>query len=208
MQDPSLEDMEKLMKGLVLPFYLVERDAVVPVGPRRFENDVEHSWSVAFLACSLAPEIDKELDVGKIAQFAIAHDLVEVFAGDTSPWQSRHTHEPKEEREEKALSLIKERFARFSWVAQTIQEYEARASDEAKFVWAVDKVIILLMRYLDEGRYYAENGITKELFDRRLAAHRKKAHAHPKIGEYYEQLLKTFEEHPEYFFQEQKKALS
>lgn len=36
------------------------------------------------LACSLAHEIDPTLDIGKISQFAIAHDLVEVYADDTS----------------------------------------------------------------------------------------------------------------------------
>ena len=197
--EPSLKDIEHLMTKLAFPFYQIERDAVPPFEPRRFENDVEHSWSVAFLACSLAPEIDTNLDVGKIAQFAIAHDLIEVFAGDTSPWHNQQTRESKDEREEKALQHIEKQFARFPWVINTIKEYESRASDEAKFVWAVDKVIILLMRYLDKGRYYVENGITKQLFDERLTAHRKKAHAHPKIGEYYEQLLEVFETHPEYF---------
>jgi 5'-deoxynucleotidase YfbR-like HD superfamily hydrolase/uncharacterized protein YqeY len=199
MQEPTLKDIEHLMTKLAFPFYQIERDAVPPFEPRRFENDVEHSWSVAFLACSLAPEIDKNLDVGKIAQFAIVHDLIEVFAGDTSPWHDQQTRESKEEREEKALKHIEKSFARFPWIIQTIKEYESRASDEAKFVWAVDKVIILLIRYLDKGRYYVENGITKQLFDQRLTGHRKKAQAHPKIGEYYEQLLEVFEKHPEYF---------
>jgi 5'-deoxynucleotidase YfbR-like HD superfamily hydrolase len=199
MQEPTLDEIERLMTKLAFPFYQIERDAVVPIESRRFENDVEHSWSVAFLACSLAPEIDKSLNVGKIAQFAIAHDLIEVFAGDTSPWHDKQTRESKDEREEKALKHIEKQFTRFPWIIETIKDYESRKSNEAKFVWAVDKIIILLMRYLDDGRYYVENGITKQLFYKRLTAHRKKAHAHPKIGEYYEQLLEIFETHPEYF---------
>jgi 5'-deoxynucleotidase YfbR-like HD superfamily hydrolase len=201
MKDPVLEDIETLMIKLVFPFYQVKRDAVPPIEPRRFENDVEHSWSVAFLACSLAPEIDKSLDLGKIAQFAIVHDLVEVFSGDTSPWHEKGVRESKAEREKNALHHIEEQFKRFHWIAQTIKEYESRKSNEAKFVWAVDKIIILLMRYADKGRYYVENGITKQLFDERLTDHRKKAHAHPKIGGYYDQLLELFEQHPEYFSQ-------
>jgi 5'-deoxynucleotidase YfbR-like HD superfamily hydrolase len=201
MQKPSLFDLEKLMTELVFPFYMIERDAVPPIEPRRFENDVEHSWSVAFLACSLAPEVDKSLDVGKIAQFAIAHDLIEVFAGDTSPWHGQDVRESKDQREEKAQKHIEEHFSRFPWIVKTIKEYETRASNEAKYVWAVDKLIILLLRYLDHGKYYVDTGITKELFDKRLVAHRKKAHAHPEVGDYYEQLLELFEAHPEYFHQ-------
>lgn len=198
-QDPTLSDLEQLLSELAFPFYRIERDAVPPIEPRKYETDVEHSWSVAFLACSLAPEIDTTLDVGKIAQFAIVHDLVEVFAGDTSPWHNKQTRLSKEEREEKAMKHIGERYTRFPWIIQTIKAYESHASREAQFVWALDKVIMLMLRHLDKGKYYVENDITKELFDTRLADHRKKAHAHPKIGEYYEQLLEIFDRHPEYF---------
>jgi putative hydrolase of HD superfamily len=200
MQEPTLEAIERLMAKLVFPFYQTMRDAVPPFEPRRSENDVEHSWSVALLACSLAPEIDANLDTGKIAQFAIVHDLVEVFAKDTSPWHSQQMRDTKDKREEEALERIAKDFARFPWIAQTIREYESHESNEAKFVWAVDKIIILITRHLDQGRYYIENGITKQLFDERLTAHRAKAHAHPKIGEYYDQLLELFEVHPEYFY--------
>jgi 5'-deoxynucleotidase YfbR-like HD superfamily hydrolase len=199
MQEPTLKDIEALMSRLIFPFYQVERDAVPPIEPRRYENDVEHSWSVALLACSLAPEIDSELNVGKIAQFAIVHDLIELFAGDTSPWHTKDSRESKEKREAKALQHIERQFTRFPWIAQTIKDYESHQSNEAKFVWAVDKIIILLLRYLDQGRFYVENGITKQLFDERLTRHRQKAHAHPKIGNYYERLLDLFAQHPEYF---------
>jgi len=203
MAEPTLTDLEKLMTELVFPFYKIERDAVPPIEPRRFENDVEHSWSVAFLACSLAPEIDKSLDVGKIAQFAVVHDLIEVFAGDTSPWHDSEVRGSKAEREEKAVKHIEKHFHRFPWIIQTIHAYESRTSKEAQYVWAVDKVIILLMRYLDKGKYYVDNQITRQLFDERLSAHRQKAHAHPKIGLYYDQLLELFAAHPEYFHQTQ-----
>ena len=201
MQEPTLEDIEALMTKLAFPFYKIERISVPPLEPRRYENDVEHSWSVAFLACSLAPEIDKGLDVGKIAQFAIVHDLIEVFAGDTTPWQPKHVRHSKEEREAQALQQIERHFSRFPWIIRTIKEYESRESHEAKFVWAVDKILPLLMRYLERGQYYVDNGITKQHFDEGLVVHRKKAHAHPKIGEYYDKLLEIFEKHPEYFAQ-------
>ena len=201
MSKPKLSELEQLMSKLVFPFYLVERDAMLPVGQRRSENDAEHSWSVALLACSLAPEIDTTLNVGKVAQFAIVHDLVELFAGDTSPWQGDSSFRAsKEEREEKALELIAERFSAFPWIYQTIREYERKASNEATYVWAIDKVIILLLRRLDKGKFFIDNGITKEAFDERLIANKKKAHAHPVVGDYYDQLLALFEMHPEYFY--------
>jgi 5'-deoxynucleotidase YfbR-like HD superfamily hydrolase len=196
---PDLRQLEKLMTTLVFPFYQVERDAVPPLKSRRFENDAEHSWSVALLACSLASEIDKGLNIGKVAQFAIVHDLVEVFAGDTSPWQESEKRKSKERREEEALRRIKAEFSNLPWIADTIEEYEAKSCNEAKYVWAVDKLIILLLRYIDRGQFYVDTGVTKKLFDERLVQHRKKAHAHPVVGEYYDQLLRLFDAHPEYF---------
>lgn len=187
------------MAGLAFPFYLVKRDVVPPIEPRRPETDVEHSWSLAFLACSLAPEVDRSLDVGKIAQFAIVHDLVEVFAGDTSPWRRRQAGDSKEESEAKALRHIEEQFTHFPWISRTIKEYESHVSNEAKFVWALDKVIVLILRHLDRGKSYVELGVTRELFNEQLADHKRKAHAHPAVGEYYDQLLECFARHPEYF---------
>jgi 5'-deoxynucleotidase YfbR-like HD superfamily hydrolase len=84
MAKPTHTDIEQLIKTIILPFYHVKRDMPLPAGERRWENDAEHSWSVALLACALAPEVDPQLDLGKIAQYAIAHDLVEVYADDTS----------------------------------------------------------------------------------------------------------------------------
>lgn len=76
MSQPDFSDIQQLVRQLVLPFYTLERDLPLPIQNHRNENDAEHSWSLALLACSLAPEIDPQLDVGKICQYAVVHDLV------------------------------------------------------------------------------------------------------------------------------------
>jgi HD superfamily phosphodiesterase len=63
-----------LTKQVILPFHEIKRSHKLAIGRRRHENDVEHSWSVAVLACCLAPYIDPTLDLGKISQYAILHD--------------------------------------------------------------------------------------------------------------------------------------
>jgi len=57
------------------------------------------------------------------------------------------------------------------------------------------------VRHLDRGRYYVEAGITKAKWDAQRAAHRRKAHAHPAVGAYYDELLALFDVHSEYFAQ-------
>jgi putative hydrolase of HD superfamily len=199
MAQPTHDDIERLLKTIVLPFCHIERDIPLPHSTRRFENDAEHSWSVAFLACALAPQIDPRLDLGKIAQYAIAHDLVEVYADDTSTFADAAELATKEEREAAALKRISHEFAHFPWIVRTIEEYEQKATDEAKFVYALDKYIPIVYDYLDEGRLFRERKITLKEYNQALKTHRRKAQSHPVIGQYYDEVRALLDAHPEYF---------
>lgn len=202
MGKPTLDEISQIVIDVVLPFYAIERDMPLPVGNRRDENDAEHSWSLALLCCALAPHIDDKLDVGKIAQFAIVHDLVELGAGDTSVWDDEAALASKEAREMAALEELAVQFSHFPWIADTIREYEQKTSAEVNFVWATDKLLALLIRFIDRGRYYLEEGITKERFLAGLVRSKTVAHKHPEIGQYYDELLALFAEHPDYFYRD------
>ena len=106
MQNPSHDELEQLFRQVILPFYQVKRDIAVPVDDSPLENDAEHSWSVGFLACAIAPLIDPKLDVGLIAQFALAHDVVEAYAGDVSNFASETEKAAKHVREAEALDKL------------------------------------------------------------------------------------------------------
>lgn len=202
MEPVDHEQAKELIKELILPFYGIERDMRVPSSDSdiwRKENDAEHSWSVGVLACSLAPQIDSNLDIGLVSQFALVHDLVEVYAGDTSVFADKDSLATKQENERRALEQIVERFGRFPWLIGTVDAYERQDSPEALYIRAIDKYIALCIRFMDEGAYYRERGITKETFDERHDLHRKKAHGHPGAAEYYEMIREEFDQHPEYF---------
>jgi len=125
--------------------------------------------------------------------------IVEVYADDTSTFAAHEALDSKTEREEAALKRIAKEFAHFPWIAQTIEEYENRDTDEAKFVYALDKYIVLTYRYIDEGKSFRESQLTFETFSKKLEAHRKKAHSHPEIAKYYEEVRDLFDSHPEFF---------
>jgi putative hydrolase of HD superfamily len=189
------------MRELILPFYHIQRDARVPVGERRLENDAEHSWSLAVLASCLAPLVDGELDVGRVCQIATAHDLVEVYAGDTSVFAQESRLTDKDHREAKALETIKTNFSQFPWLAEMIADYKQLASNEAKFVYALDKYITVLFDYLDEGKYLQEIKVTQTDYAASLSPHRTKAQVHAGIGHYYDEIRDLLDCHPEYFHQ-------
>jgi 5'-deoxynucleotidase YfbR-like HD superfamily hydrolase len=201
MSKPSFEEVENLLQQAILPFYAITRDISVPIKPRRRENDAEHSWSLAFMACALAPEVDSNLNVGKVCMFAVVHDLVEIYADDTSVWASKEKLASKTAREQAAVKQIITNFSAFPWIGQTVQAYEHKDAQEAKFVYALDKFLNLLIVYADKNLHNVENyKTTKQMCDQKLIPHRQKAHSHPAVAEYYEQLRAAFDAHPEYFY--------
>lgn len=199
MTKPKHAQIEELIRKIILPFYHVMRGMPLPVGERRWENDAEHSWSVAFLACALAPQLDPTLDVGKIAQYAIAHDLVEVYATDTSTFDDAEKIATKSEREDNALRQIANETVHFPWIVDTIHEYEQRGTKEARFVYAVDKYIATTYDYIDEGKLFRERKITLDDYNHSLTDHRTKAQSHSEIGKYYDEVRALLNSHPEFF---------
>lgn len=199
-QKPDFHDIEKVMRELVMPFYNTERSVPLPIkSGRRPENDAEHSWTLAFVACMLAGHIDPKLDVGLVCQYAIVHDLTEVHAGDTSAFAPDEEHQTKEEREHAALVRISKDFAHLPWLVTRLQEYERQDTEEARFVRSVDKIIPLFFDYLTEGVYYKENKHTLEEFLAFMQRPREKAKVHPGAFAYHEEAMAMMLARPDFF---------
>jgi putative hydrolase of HD superfamily len=195
-------EIERLMADLILPFHHIKRDITLPRGERRHENDAEHSWSLAFLAMCLAPVIDSELDTARVCQIATVHDIVEVFADDTSTFADATKQATKVEREQQALAKIQHDFPHFPGIVAVSLEYKELASPEARFVYALDKYVTVLFDYLDEGRYLKDIKMTHKRYVEHLTRHREKAQVHPTVGAYYDQVRRLLDEHPEYFYRD------
>lgn len=199
-QKPDFKDLEKVMRELVLPFLETER--AIPLllkSGRRKENDAEHSWSIALMACLLAPHIDASLDVGKVCQFAIVHDLAEVYAGDTTVFDAEEEQQTKEEREHAALQKIARDFAHFPWLVETLKQYELQETQEARFVRSIDKLVPLFFDYISGGLYYRENKHTLEDFVKYMRRPREKAKIHPGAFLYHEEAIAVLLSRPELF---------
>lgn len=195
---PTFQDMERVLREIVIPFYQIER--AIPLRfAGRGENDAEHSWSLALFACILARHVDPKLDAGKVCQFAIVHDLVELYAGDTNVYGAEEHHETKEEREQAAFEKIQKEFAHLPWLTETLAAYEKQDSPEALYVRSIDKYIALIFDYVDEGRYYHENKLTRDDFYRHIQRPREKAKGHAGAYVYHEEALNMVLSHPEFF---------
>lgn len=123
---------------LLTNFQSVERGIVVP-GTTRKENDTEHSYNLA-LAAWLIIEKDKlPLDLNLCLKYALVHDLVEVYAGDSFALDPKQVAN-KAEKEREAIRLIGADPLTTDF-ASYIQEYENLVNEEAKFIYSLDKLM-------------------------------------------------------------------
>ncbi len=160
----------------------------------RRENDAEHSWHLAVMAMLLSEyAAAPQLDVSRVIKMALVHDLVEIDAGDTYLYDE-HAGEDKSERERRAadriFGLLPDEQAielRALW-----EEFEARATPEAKFALALDRFQPLYHNYRTKGISWQEHGITSQQVLRRLSVMQDGA---PQLWDYAQRLIRESVEH-------------
>lgn len=125
--------------GLLHDVQRVKRVARRP-GEKELTNTAEHIFEVAMLSWYVAATEKLNLDFDLIIKYALVHDIVEAYAGDTFIGDSV-AQVTKQERERKALQRIEKEFSEFEEMLKMMHEYEDRATPEAQFVYAIDKLV-------------------------------------------------------------------
>lgn len=162
MMEPDL--MLFALQQLSIDVSLINRNHYLARTNRR-ENDVEHSYTVALLCWYIHDKYQIPLDIGKILKYALSHDVVERYAGDTNTFASPADRQKKVEREKQALERLASEFSGFPDLVTTMTEYERRGDAESLFVWTVDKMQALVLGDMDNWRPYQEINVTYEVFE-------------------------------------------
>lgn len=188
--------LERLLQftKLLNDLRLVERVPRVN-GSECRENDVEHSYHLAMLAWYVLDTGRFPLDREKVLRYALAHDLVEVYAGDTYFYtEDKALLESKPERERLAAERLQQEFPGLTDFHQAIGAYMARSDAESRFVYALDKIEPIFKIYLDGGRTWKEKGVTLEML---YESKKDKVALSPEIQPYFDELmtLLTSKEH-------------
>lgn len=179
---------------MLLNFQAVKRIVHLPKTFAQ-ENDVEHSYALAMTAWFLAPYFP-ELNRDKLIRFALAHDLVEVHAGDTYIYGKQTDLDSKTAREAAALEKLQNEWPDFPELTDTIHDYEDRASEEAKFIYALDKIMPVMLIFIAEGHSWHKENVSLE----QLHTHKQaKVSLSPAIQAYYNQLYALLQQHTHYF---------
>ncbi|MBV8102708.1 MAG: HD domain-containing protein [Verrucomicrobia bacterium] len=143
------------LKSVLRRSYLIEID--------RHENSAEHSWHLAVAAMVLAEHAKERIDVSKVIRLVLVHDLVEIDAGDTFIYDDA-ANLGKAAREQEAANRL------FGVLpedqAQTFmalwREFEDRQTPEAKFAFALDRLLPILHNVFTQGGSWKEHGIRQE----------------------------------------------
>jgi putative hydrolases of HD superfamily len=183
--------LQKLLSDFTQVERSVHRDHL---GKYVQENDVEHSYNLAMTAWYLSAWFPK-LNKDRLIQYGLVHDMVEVYAGDTYLYGSEEDLASKEDREAKAFERLKDEWADFKDMIESIEAYETKQTPEAKFVYALDKLMPILLVYLHDGYSWREAKVTlKMLHEAKIA----KVSLSPEILPYFEEIHAFLLDHPEF----------
>lgn len=170
---------------LLNKFQEVERVVNIPNRERK-ENDVEHSYQLAMLAWYIAESNFLDLDKNLVLKYALVHDFVEVYAGDTFLYSKKQNdHETKHEREEEARIQLQKELPLFTDLHSAILDYEKLNNKESRFVYVLDKIHPVIQIYLNGGKNWRDHDVTLKML---LEKKRDKMHLSPELLELWNEL--------------------
>ena len=193
------KDLKGLMEFIELlnKFQRIERK-LHAVGEERNENDAEHSYELAMAAWYIIETKKLNLDKNRAVLYALIHDFVEVHAGDTPAFHT-DLRQTKVEREMQALKKLENEFPEVDKIWKEIREYEKLENEEAKFVYALDKIIPMINGYHDGGRSWKRDKITYEMD---MDYKKDKVRLSPVVEKYFNNLLELLKKEKHLFLQE------
>lgn len=133
------------------------------IGNARHENSAEHSWQLAVAAMSLAPYSGMQINVQRVVQMALLHDVVEIDAGDVMVYDlaARESIQAQEvAAADRIFALLPAALCnkfRALW-----DEYEAGETPEARFANMLDRALPVIQNLHNQGQSWKENQIRLE----------------------------------------------
>lgn len=156
-------------------------------GGERRENSAEHSWHLALLATILCEHANAPVNVNRVIQMVLIHDIVEIDAGDTFIYDTAGLAD-QAEREQKAADRIfgllpddqRDTFM------STWHEFEAAETDDAKFAKAIDRMMPLIHNFMANGGSWQAHNVTRQMVNTLTPQIYRGSQA---LGEYADQVL-------------------
>lgn len=149
----------------------VKRQITLPCDGQRQENSAEHSWHVALMASMLSQYASKPINVTRVIQMILIHDVVEIDAGDMFAFNAQHNHDAQAEKEvdaaKRIFGLLPSPLCE-QWLALWF-EFEDATTPDAEFAKAMDRVLPVFQNMNDQGGSWKRHGIRREQIEKRNA---------------------------------------
>lgn len=163
--------MEQLLDFLSVIDQLktVERRTYIHAGQRR-ENDAEHTWHMCVFALLLHKDMGEELEMQRVLELILIHDLVEIRAGDTFAYDEAGQVGKAEREEEAARELFALLPGDWEMTMYALwREFEDAQTKEARYAHAIDRMQAFLQNVNTGGKAWREHGITRAQVQQRNA---------------------------------------
>ena len=135
-----MQSKEALIEALGLKD--VVRAGWVRAGVEQPESVAAHSWGMAMLATQLCPG---NLNLQRVLELCILHDVAEVVVGDITP----HDNISTTEKHRLEVEAIREMGIN---AEEIFTEYEQQVTEESRFVRYLDKLDMALQAEIYEGQ--------------------------------------------------------
>lgn len=159
--------MERLQQQLA---FILEIDKLksimrqtILIDRSRRENSAEHSWHLAIMANLLAEYATEPIDVPRVTRMVLAHDIIEIDAGDTFAYDAVGIVTKKAREQEAAerifglLPADQEKEWRALW-----EEFEAEETLDSQFANAIDRLAPCLLNANTEGGTWKQHSPSLE----------------------------------------------
>lgn len=127
----------------------------------RCENDAEHAWHLGMMALVLAEYANEPVEISKVINMVLLHDIVEIDAGDTFLYDVDRIKKQQEERQaaKRIFGLLPKEQA--GEMQNLWEEFEARKTPEARFAAALDRLEPILQNISTGGYAWKKHGIKR-----------------------------------------------
>ena len=160
----------------------------VVTGEARRENGAEHSWHLTAMVLALAEYAAPGIDLLRVLEMLVIHDLVEIDAGDTFLYDPAAVAD-QAARERTAAARLYGMLPddQANDLAALWQEFEAGATPDAAFARAIDHLQPVLLNHATEGGSWRAHGVRGADV---LAKKRPIERASPALWRYTEALIR------------------
>lgn len=132
--------------------------------PRR-ESIAEHVYDTCILAIAIHSEYNMDIDITKVLEMLVIHELEEIIIGDITPFD-KVTLQEKEEIGKKAVADIVSCLEKKDDYIELTNEFNARKTKESMFAHLCDKLDFDLQMklYTDQGYIKLDKNNTSPVF--------------------------------------------